>query len=543
MPVVTFPLYRIRELFPEHEVNQIVSMLPYIGLDIEYINGNEIKVEYSPNRPDYSTYYGITRSLKGILGIELGLPTIELNVKNDNLIQVDKSVNVRNARPFIAGLVAKNGKVDEETVILLKGMQDDLNNGLGRRSTIASINFYDFSKLQFPLRYTLIRRSSHFPRPKYVSNRDLGEILEATPSGNIPSEMVHSSGLNPVLLNNTEGIVSSSPLNSKSKDLLVAATGMNLQKLFDMLAVVAMTLSDLKFEIETVGIATGKGIISSPNLEVRHLGGLRCKLVNKMLGLKLTSEEIIRNLQKCRLEGKLDGSVIKCSIPRYRTDIINVVDLVEEIAVGHGIFNLTPTLPSSKQAGSLSYNTMIFEKIRQTLIGMELIENINFSLSSRKVEQELMNSNSSNNNILTVHDPKSSEHQILRSSLLPSLLNSLSHNIHEEYPQRLFEIGKVFSLSKNPLENWNVCAVVAHDSADYTEIKSIVQTLITNGLRKRFLASASSSGLFLHGRGADICIEKERVGHLGEVHPTIIEKFKIRVPVVGFEIDLSPFLD
>ena len=544
LPVVTFPKHKIKELFPEHELKQIVDMLPYIGLDLEQIDDNEIKLEYSPNRPDYSSYYGITRSLKGLLGIEVGLPDILLSVKNDNLIQVDRSGTARNVRPFIAALVAKNGKLDEESVNQLKGMKEDLNNGLGRKSTVASVSFYDFSKLEFPLKYTTISRDSPYPRSKYGSNQGLSETMEATHHGNIPNKIVNSSIFYPVLLNNKEEIVSPSPLNNNSKDLFVAATGTNLQKLFDVLAVVSMTLSDLKFEMETVNIDTSKGIISSPNLDIRHLSGLRHKFVNKMLGLKLTNEEIIRNLQMCRLEAESDGSAIICSIPRYRADIINVIDLVEEIAIGHGIFNLTPTLPSFSQAGRLNYSTVIFEKIRQTLIGMELIENISFSLSSRKVEQELMNSDNleDNDSFLTVHDPKSSEHQILRSSLLPSLINSLSHNIHEEYPQRLFELGKVFSMPKNPHESWSVCAVVAHDTADYTEIKSIVQTLMTNGLSKRFITNAASNRLFLQGRGADIYTEKEKIGHLGEIHPTIIENFKIRVPVVGFEIDLSQFI-
>ena len=538
-------------MFPEHELKQIVDMLPYIGLDIEHIGANEIKVEYSPNRPDHSSYYGIARSLKGLLGIEVGLPSISVVVKKDHMIQVDRSVSARNMRPFIAGLVAKNGIVDEESIIQLRGMQDDLNNGLGRRGSIASISFNDFSKLQFPLRYTTIRDNAPYSQSAYSSHKFSDDTSEATEARKSPHQPIPSSDLCPVLLNNTEGGVSSSSIiNGKhstvdcnSKHLFVAATGVNLQRLFDMLAIVAMTLSDLKFNIETVDIITSNGVISSPNLAIRQMDGLRTYFVNKMLGLRLTSDEIIRYLKKSRLEGKSDGSGIRCSIPRYRTDIINVIDLVEEIAIGHGIYNLTPTFPSFTQAGSLSYNTLVFERIRQILIGMELIENLNFSLSSRKVEQELMNSSNRQSDILTVHESKSSEHQILRSSLLPSLLNCLSHNIHEVYPQRLFEIGKVFSLSKDPHESWSVCVVVAHDSADYTEIKSIVQTLITNGLGKRSYTRQATSRLFLDGRGAEIYMEKEKIGHVGEIHPTIIENFKIRVPIAAFEMDLSPILN
>lgn len=551
LPVVTFPVYKIKELFPGYDIPRIVDVLPYIGLDIEHVDENEIKVEYSPNRPDYSSYYGIARSLKGLLGIEVGLPLVSLIDKRDHVIEIDRSVS--DVRPFIAGLVAKNGILDEESITQLVGMQEDLNNGLGRRRTRASISFHDFSKLRFPLRYSTVKRSAPFRPLGYTADRSIGETLEKTDVGNISNQTLPSGEVFPVLLNSTEEVISFPPIidgkyatiDSNSKHLFVAATGSNLQTVFDILAIVAMTLSDMKFDIETVKVVDANRVISSPNMAIRQLDGLRARYVNKVLGLDLTREEIIRFLKNSRLEGISSGSAIRCGVPRYRTDIINIIDLVEDIAIGYGIFNLTPTFPSFTQAGRPSYNTIVFEKIRQILIGMELIENLNFSLSSRKVEHELMNLNNTHKDALIVYESKSSEHQILRASLLPSLLKSLSRNIHEVYPQRLFEIGKVFSLSKVSHESWNLCAVVAHDDADYTEIKSIVQTLMENGLGKRSHTWPASSQVFLDGRGADLFIgnDNNKVGQLGEIHPTIIENFKIRVPIAAFEIDLSNMLE
>ena len=74
-----------------------------------------------------------------------------------------------------------------------------------------------------------------------------------------------------------------------------------------------------------------------------------------------------------------------------------------------------------------------------------------------------MNVNRANDyaDAVAVVGSKSEEHEILRSSILPSLLRSLSHNIHEEYPQRLFEIGKVFSLDEDPVERWSLCSVIS----------------------------------------------------------------------------------
>ncbi|MGC2430106.1 MAG: phenylalanine--tRNA ligase subunit beta, partial [Nitrososphaeraceae archaeon] len=160
MPVVSFPVRKIKEFFPGYDVNSIVDILPYIGLDIEYVDEDEIRVEYSPNRPDFSSYYGIARSLKGLLEIEMGIPNVNIVQDKDYVISVNKSVS--HLRPFIVGLVAKNGSLDDESIKNLVGMQEDLHNGLGRRRAKASIGFHDLSKLEFPLRYDTVSSNASF---------------------------------------------------------------------------------------------------------------------------------------------------------------------------------------------------------------------------------------------------------------------------------------------------------------------------------------------------------------------------------------------
>ena len=119
------------------------------------------------------------------------------------------------------------------------------------------------------------------------------------------------------------------------------------------------------------------------------------------------------------------------------------------------------------------------------------------------------------------------------------LLQSLSRNVHEEYPQKLFEIGKVFSKTDGRIgESWKVAAVIAHGEAGYTEGKSALQALFA-AFGLSVSTKASSSPLFIKGRCAAIKAGGKEVGIIGEIMPLAIDNFKLRVPVAAFEIDLS----
>jgi phenylalanyl-tRNA synthetase beta chain len=545
LPVVSFPARKIEEFFPGYDVNRIVDMLPYIGLDIEYVDDDEIRVEYSPNRPDFSSYYGIARSLKGLLEIEMGIPNVNIVQGKDYVISVNKSVS--HLRPFIVGLVAKNGRLDDESIKNLVGMQEDLHNGLGRRRAKASIGFHDLSQLEFPLRYDTVSSNASLSPLGFKEAITIAEILRETDAGRKHGKILGPTKIFPVLLDGSDQIISLPPIvngdstkiNPNSRDLFVEATGTNLSLLEDVLAIMAITLSDMKFDIESVVIIYGKESIVSPNLQLRKFEGLELSYINNVLGIQITPELALKCLKKSRLDGLIDGCKITCNVPRYRTDISEAIDLVEDIGIGYGIFNLDPTLPAYRFSGIRSRNTIIFEKIRQTLVGMELIENVNFSLISRTLEHEYVNRGNDYKDVVAVVGSKSGEHEILRSSLLPSLLRSLSHNIHEEYPQRLFEIGKVFSSDEDAVERWSLCSVIAHDEADYTEAKSIVQTLMGVGLGKELEALSAIIPTYIEGRGAYLYVADTKVGVIGEISPSIIENFKIRVPVAAFEIDLT----
>ena len=81
MPVVNFSIERLTKFFPGIDLSKIVELLPFVALDIESINSEFIRVEYNPNRPDFASEYGIVLALRGLLGIETGIPKFSMHKK------------------------------------------------------------------------------------------------------------------------------------------------------------------------------------------------------------------------------------------------------------------------------------------------------------------------------------------------------------------------------------------------------------------------------------------------------------------------------
>src|SRR5436309_13932268 len=93
MPVVEFPLEDISRLFLGYDLDYIVDMLPYIGLDLESRDDKCIRLEYTPNRPDFSTFYGIVRALNGSLGKELRIPQLQIIENKKIMTSVNREVS------------------------------------------------------------------------------------------------------------------------------------------------------------------------------------------------------------------------------------------------------------------------------------------------------------------------------------------------------------------------------------------------------------------------------------------------------------------
>ena len=540
MPVIELSYSRLQKLIGKVTKKQISDSLPFLGLDIESEDKDLVRIEYSPNRPDYSTDYGIALGMQGLLGIKTGI--VKLNVKKSHNYLISVNSSVTKIRPFVTGIIAKNGKVDDKTIKQLMTMQEDLHFGIGRKRKKSSIGIHDLDKISFPLVYTTTTRNHKFIPLNSEKETTISEILVNTDVGKDYGSILGQSSQVPIILDENENTVSFPPIinaavttvTTKTKNLFVEVTGITKEDAEDMLAVVATILQSAGFILESIKITGAKN--SSPKLEQRKMT-VSISLINQILGLNLNSSKIVSSLKKSRLDAISKGANIICTIPAYRFDIFGPLDLVEEVALGYGIQNLEPILSPSQTIGKINPVSLKLKSLDQTMIGLGFLEALNSSLTSKRVLYDMTNRDSTK--IISVLDSKSREHTILRDSILPGLLENLSKNIHESYPQKMFETGTVFA-TENPIsEKINFSGISAHKDANFTEIKSIIQSALNIGFGIKVETKTATNSTFEDGHCASIVLNNIPIGIIGKIDSKIIENYKIRVPVVGFEISLS----
>ena len=540
MPVIELSYSRLQKLIGKVSKKQISDSLPFLGLDIESEDKDLVRIEYSPNRPDYSTDYGVALGLQGLLGIKTG--SVKLTIKKSKNYNIVVKPTVSKIRPFVTGIIAKNGKIDKKILEQLIQMQEDLHMGIGRKRKKSSIGIHDLDKISFPLTYTTVNRNHKFIPLNSENELSISEIINDTETGKDYGPLLGQSSQVPIITDTNKKTVSFPPIinaaittvTTKTKNLFVEITGINKQDAEDMLSIVATILQSAGFTLEHVQISGAKN--SSPKFQEKKMI-VDPSLINQTLGLNLNTSKIITSLKKSRLDAVSRGKNIICTIPAYRFDIFGQMDLVEEVALGYGIQNFEPTMSPSPTIGQTNPISLQLKFLNQNMIGLGFLEALNSSLSSKRILYDMTNRDSKK--IISVLDSKSQEHTILRDSILPGLIENLSRNIHESYPQKMFETGGVFNLDNPISEKINLSVISAHKDANFTEIKSVLQTVLKIGFGIQIETQTTINPSFKDGHCANIIFNKNIVGIIGQIDSTIIDNYKIRVPVVGFEISLS----
>ncbi|MCK4313775.1 phenylalanine--tRNA ligase subunit beta, partial [Candidatus Bathyarchaeota archaeon] len=131
-------------------VEEMAKWLPWIGSDIEEIGTDYVKIEFNPNRIDFSSYAGVARAYQGLMGWKTGLPKYVVH-KGNVILKIDESV--QKVRPYMLSAVVKNIQLDEDAVKEIMDIQEDLHWGVGRDRKKASIGAHNMDNIKSPFTY------------------------------------------------------------------------------------------------------------------------------------------------------------------------------------------------------------------------------------------------------------------------------------------------------------------------------------------------------------------------------------------------------
>ncbi|MBU5442803.1 phenylalanine--tRNA ligase subunit beta [Paenibacillus sp. MSJ-34] len=284
--------------------------------------------------------------------------------------------------------------------------------------------------------------------------------------------------------------------------------------------------------------------------------------VNRHLGTSFTLAEVKSILERLQFEyEELDGGVLEVSVPKRRGDIALDVDLIEEVARLYG-YDRIPTTPieGATTPGGYTKEQKIRRALRELLTSGGIQEVISYSFT-HPGHTGLFAAASETLRPIRVAMPMSEERSVLRTSLLPNLLDIAAYNRNRKQEDiAIFEIGHSFAteeaaLTKLPQENpmlalllagrreaaqWNVKA----EPCDFFDLKGILDAVFAYlGIADRVRYEANKPQGFHPGRSASVYLtgqgEEQYLGTIGQIHPEL-QHAKDLGDTYVFEIALEP---
>jgi len=534
MPVITFKYEDLTELIGKKvDKNALLQKIPMIGAEIDRVEDNSISVEFFPDRPDLLSVEGLARAMRSFLGIEKGMKKYDVAPPSISL-EIDDSVN--EVRPFVSAAVVRDVRMSEDFIVSMMELQEKLHFSIGKDRKKMAIGLHNFDAVTPPFTYRAVKPDeiSFVPLGETVE-MNLDEILQKHDKGIKYAHLVEKFDKYPVIIDSNKHVLSFPPIiNGEltavdlfTENLFVDVTGTDANAVDSALNIIATAIAERGGKLEMVKVI-GNEVRNTPDLSPSHVK-VDLDYASKILGFDI-KKHAADALEKMGFDARVKGKVIEVDIPAWRVDILHPIDIVEDMAIGYGYDKISPELPKSMTFGSsLSSN-----KIHETMIGLGFNEVLTISLSNEEEQFEKMNLKP--REVVSIENPISSKHSCIRVSLLPSLMEILSKNRHNELPQMIYEVGEIVEIIDGvPLNKTMVSGVKIDAKTGFTECKSIVEALLRNmGIKADI--EEKKSGAFIDGRCASLLKDEKPIGYFGEVHPSVISNFELEYPVIAFEI-------
>ena len=551
-----------------HEPFDWSEWLPIMGCPVDVNNEDTIEIEVFPDRPDLLSHETMAKASRSFLGI--GKTEVDLDIHEGDIdVIVDSSL--AEVRPVIRGAIVRGvdiGSDQNQTDGFIQSLmdhQEKLHMTLGRRRRFASIGVHDLSSINPPFRVLTVPSEYSFLPLAGDEEMTIAEILEEHPKGAEYAHLMEGLDRFPVILDADDRVLSFPPIingshttvNSETRDFFIDVTGWDERACDACLLLICLSLSERCGKVESVKIIGDASEVSSPRGDHR-VHRVPDRLIKKILGLSMGSGDLAESLEK--MGGRLDETRTvtdgpneyqrwsDCavgekehivSMPRWRSDIMHPIDIIEDIAIGYGFENLPMQMSSLHLDAVPLKSSQLRRRFGESMRACGLQEVQSLTLSNERDQFSKMRWGEIGGTA-TIANPITSEHTILRQSVLPSLLGLLAANRHHELPQRVYELGTVVRDVMNMDRGSWACAEVG---SGFSSAKGIAQAVLRDMGAElsevEFQALETGFGPWIPGRGASVSIRGEVIGEFGEIAPEVGLSFGLKCPIHAGEFDLE----
>ena len=293
--------------------------------------------------------------------------------------------------------------------------------------------------------------------------------------------------------------------------------------------------------------------------------------INECCGLDLSAKQISKMLTRMSYHAKpstSDPNLIDVSIPPTRADVLHQADIMEDVAVAYGFNKLPRSFPSKSGtvAQPLAINKLSdIIRVETAMAGWS--EVMPLILCSHDENFGWLNRVDDGNTAVKLANPKTTEYQVVRTSLLPGLLKTLRENKHHSVPMKIFEVSDVAfkapELERKSRNERHFAAAWYGKTSGFEIVHGLLDRIMlmlkstfitkeeglgddTETAQFRYWIQEVNDKTFFPGHAASIHVGVGKqdyvVGVFGILHPTVLEKFELKYPVSTLEMNLEVFL-
>ena len=535
------------------------------------------ELEITPNRPDCLSLIGIAREVAAIYGAPLKMPVIELKecpdpAKDKIRVEVQDPVKC----PRYTARVLENAKIGPSPGWMKSRLEAC---GIRAINNVVDITNYVLLETGHPLHafdYTLladgqiiVRRAA---RGENFTTLD-GIVRELT-----EDMLVIADAKKAVALAGVMGGADTEIKDSTSTILLESATFEQSGIRATAKTLGLYTESSYRFQrgvnaetvewasrraaalmAELAGATLCKGVIDAyPAPQEKRQITVRRQAVCDLIGLDVpfaTMKKIFQALELSVLSGDEEQAVVE--IPAFRGDLEREVDLIEEVARLYGVDKIPEKLPIAETvAGAHDDRIRAITACRKTLTGLGAREIMNYTLVSHPL-LDLFGSGDRAAREELPH-PISAEQSVLRSSLIPQMVESLGRNKSRQMDEAVFfEIGRTFVKTEaGPVQTENIClglmGAAGRGALDKRRAVSSEEVFLwLKGVVEKLLAAQKiidvnfkpvNAPAFETDRAVAIFSGKQKIGVLGLIHSAARKEWRLNDPVAAAELDLEALI-
>ncbi len=519
--------------------------------------------EITPNRPDCLNMLGMAREVKASFNRDMvKLERFDFNLNLESHLKTVSSSNLDACKRFIGleieDVVIKESPQFIKSRLMAYGIRPinnivDLGNFV-MLETGQPVHCYDYDKLNGNLVADVLEKEAEVlclddenrivPKGTIVIRDDKNIVAIAGIMGGKDSSVTENT--TKIFLEVANFDATSIRLASKKLGLRSESSSRNEKGINSPLCIDAV--ERFAYLVEKFGMGKvnkkyfdfNEDDFTNPKIEIS------AERVNSLLGTEITTNEIISIFEL--LGFKVDKKdTLTVEIPYYRTDILKDYDLIEEVARIYGYDKIPESEPTLSVKGGLNQHQTNRFKAYDVLTGLGYEEILTYSfIGPNSFDKINIPKDDKLRNYSAVKNPLGEEFSIMRPFLLSSILEIAEYNVKRKNKNlKFFEISSVFDHNINdensaPIQGENLIMLGEGEFSDYFKLKLDFEKLIKRMNIGKISYKKSNAEVSYHsGRVADVFLNDEKIGVIGEVHPLVLKNYGINTRVSVVEVDFK----